>query len=81
MPKYLSAKPLWEKDTSPEGFTWLVGNDAHSNILVFARWDEAGNRSYASLTSHPVPHERYSLSLPIEGSWNEISILMTWLWR
>lgn len=70
--KYLSAKPLWEKDTSPEGFTWLVGNDAHSNILVFARWDEAGKPLVCITNFSPVPHERYSLSLPIEGSWNEI---------
>jgi 1,4-alpha-glucan branching enzyme len=37
---YRTTPALWEKDTNPEGFTWLVGNDGAANIVAFARWDE-----------------------------------------
>jgi 1,4-alpha-glucan branching enzyme len=37
---YKSTAALWEKDTNPEGFTWLVGNDGAANVVAFARWDD-----------------------------------------
>ena len=70
--KYRANAALWEKDTSPEGFTWLVGGDSASNILAFARWDEAGSPLVCVTNFSPVPHERYSLPLPISGEWQEI---------
>jgi 1,4-alpha-glucan branching enzyme len=69
---YSAIPALWEKDTSPEGFTWLVGNDAASNVLAFARWDDAG-RALVSITNFsPVLHERYSIALPLSGKWKEV---------
>jgi len=70
--KYRDIASLWEKDTSPEGFTWLVGADAASNILAFARWDDAGKPLVCITNFSPVPHERYQLSLPLSGSWKEV---------
>lgn len=70
--KYRAIASLWEKDTSPEGFTWLVGADAASNILAFARWDDAGKPLVCITNFSPVPHERYQLSLPLTGSWQEV---------
>ena len=69
---YLKIPALWEKDTSPEGFTWLVGNDATCNILAFARWDERGQPLVCITNFSPVPHERYSLPLPISAAWHEV---------
>ena len=69
---YLKIPALWEKDTSPEGFTWLVGNDATCNILAFARWDERGETLVCITNFSPVPHERYSLPLPISATWHEV---------
>jgi 1,4-alpha-glucan branching enzyme len=33
---------LWEKDVNPDGFQWIVGDDASNNILAFTRWSDAG---------------------------------------
>jgi 1,4-alpha-glucan branching enzyme len=68
---YRSTPALWEQDTSPQGFTWLVGGDSASNILAFARWDESGRPLVCVTNFSPVPHERYSLPLPISGVWQE----------
>ena len=69
---YSNIAALWEQDTSPEGFTWLVSQDAASNILAFARWDEQGNPLVCITNFSPVPHERYSMPLPISATWREV---------
>lgn len=69
---YASIAALWEKDTSPEGFTWLVGADSASNILAFARWDENGKPLVSITNFSPVPHERYTMPFPISATWREV---------
>ncbi len=69
---YVETPSLWEKDTSPEGFTWLVNNDATSNILAFVRWDESKNPLVSITNFSPVPHEWYEITLPVSGSWKEV---------
>lgn len=69
---YGAIPALWEKDTSPEGFTWLVNNDAAGNILAFARWDEARHPLVCITNFSPVPQEWYTLPLPLSGTWHEV---------
>jgi 1,4-alpha-glucan branching enzyme len=69
---YRSTKAMWERDTSPEGFTWLVGNDGAGNTLAFARWSDAGECLVSITNFSPVPHENYSLPLPLAGKWVEV---------
>jgi len=69
---YRSTQAMWEKDTSPEGFTWLVGNDGAGNTLAFARWSDTGECLVAVTNFSPVPHENYSLPLPGAGKWIEV---------
>ncbi len=69
---YLAVPALWEKDSSPDGFTWLVNNDAASNVLAFVRWDDS-RRPLVSITNFsPVPHEWYEMTLPLPGMWREV---------
>ena len=69
---YIALPALWEKDSSPEGFTWLVNNDAASNVLAFVRWDDL-RRPLVSITNFsPVPHEWYEMTLPLPGIWREV---------
>jgi 1,4-alpha-glucan branching enzyme len=70
--KYRQIRALWERDTSPEGFTWLVGQDATSNILAFARWDEDGGALVSITNFSPIPHQRYTLPFPLSGKWREV---------
>ena len=69
---YTAETALWEKDTSPEGFTWLVGNDGAGNTLAFARWSDNGGCVVSITNFSPVPHENYSVPLPRAGTWSEI---------
>lgn len=69
---YRSQPAMWERDTSPEGFTWLVGNDGAGNTLAFARWSDSGKCLVSVTNFSPVPHENYSLSLPLAGKWREV---------
>jgi 1,4-alpha-glucan branching enzyme len=70
--KYQETSALWDRDTSPDGFTWLVGQDAESNVLAFARWDDAGKALVCITNFSPIPHERYTLPMPLSGLWVEI---------
>jgi 1,4-alpha-glucan branching enzyme len=69
---YRSTAALWEKDTNPEGFTWLVGNDGAANIVAFARWDEYASAIVSVTNFSPVPHENYQLPFPSAGIWREV---------
>ena len=70
--EYIKTPALWQRDTSPEGFTWLVGNDGAANVLAFARWDDAANPLVSITNFSPVPHERYQMPFPTVGTWSEV---------
>ena len=69
---YKSTPALFQKDTSPEGFSWLVGSDAASNVLAFTRWDDSGQPLVCITNFSPVPHEHYRLPMPLPGTWTEV---------
>jgi 1,4-alpha-glucan branching enzyme len=69
---YRATAALWEKDTNPEGFTWLVGNDGAANVVAFARWDDYASALVSVTNFSPVPHENYQLPFPNAGIWTEI---------
>ena len=69
---YKSTAALWEKDTNPEGFTWLVGNDGAANVVAFARWDDHASALVSVTNFSPVPHESYQLPFPNAGIWCEV---------
>ena len=70
--EYVKTPALWQRDTSPEGFTWLVGNDGAANVLAFARWDDAANPLVSITNFSPTPHERYQMPFPTAGTWSEV---------
>ena len=69
---YKATPALWQKDTNPEGFTWLVGNDGAANVVAFARWDENASSIVSVTNFSPVPHENYQLPFPNAGIWREV---------
>lgn len=70
--KYRAIPALWERDTSPEGFTWLVNHDATNNVLAFVRWDEARKPLVCITNFSPVPQEWYTMPFPASGKWHEV---------
>jgi 1,4-alpha-glucan branching enzyme len=62
---------LWEKDVTPDGFQWIVGDDGANNIVAFTRWSDAGYPLVCVTNFSPVPQEFYSLRMPTAGVWRE----------
>ena len=69
---YRDIPALWQRDVSPEGFQWLIGDDSSGNTLAFVRWSDDGNALISVSNFSPVPQESYRLPLPIVGNWSEI---------
>ena len=69
---YRKSPALWEQDTTPGGFAWLVGDDSTGNTLAYLRWSANGTPLISVTNFSPVPHERYRLPLPITGDWREV---------
>ncbi len=69
---YKAIPSLWEKDTSSEGFTWLVGNDGAANVVAFARWDDHATPFVSVTNFSPMPHIQYQLPFPTAGTWTEV---------
>jgi 1,4-alpha-glucan branching enzyme len=69
--QYKSHPALWEKDTNPEGFSWVVNDDGAANTLAFTRWSDDGTPLLCVTNFSPMPHERYRLQMPTAGVWRE----------
>jgi 1,4-alpha-glucan branching enzyme len=70
---YVGEPALWEKDFEPEGFQWIQGADADSNVAATLRWSADRNRVIACVANlSPLPRPRYRLGLPRPGWWREI---------
>jgi len=63
---------LWERDTNPEGFSWIVNDDGAANTLAFTRWSDDQTPLVCVTNFSPVPHERYRLRMPTPGDWREL---------
>ncbi len=68
---YKALPALWEKDIFADGFQWIVGDDGAGNTLAFVRWSDKGIPVVCVTNFSPVPHEQYSLRLPVSGVWRE----------
>ncbi len=69
---YRGLPSLWEKDIFADGFQWIVGDDGAGNTLAFVRWSDKGIPVVCVTNFSPVPHEQYSLPLPVPGVWREV---------
>ncbi|MEV7069908.1 1,4-alpha-glucan branching enzyme [Streptomyces sp. NPDC093990] len=69
---YRATPALWERDTDPGGFRWVVGDAAEDNVFAFLRFDSAGAPLLAVSNLSPVVREDYRLTVP-EGRplWQE----------
>ncbi|MFM6932623.1 MAG: alpha amylase C-terminal domain-containing protein, partial [Novosphingobium sp.] len=63
---------LHARDCEPEGFDWLVVDDA--NASVFARLRKAPGAPPIAVVSNMTPtlHGHYRLPLPHDGTWREV---------
>jgi 1,4-alpha-glucan branching enzyme len=70
---YRDQTPLHRLDAVPEGFEWLVGDDAEHSVLAWLRHDGAGGSVLVACNFTPVPRHGYRVPLPdaAPSNWRE----------
>ena len=70
---YRSERSLHERDCEPEGFRWIVVDDAQHSVFAWARSGGEGARAVVAIANFtPVPRGHYRVGLPHGGRWREI---------
>ncbi|MET8290173.1 alpha amylase C-terminal domain-containing protein, partial [Streptomyces sp. NPDC005132] len=61
---YRHTPALWQQDTDPSGFQWVVGDAAEDNVFAFLRLDAEGVPLLAVSNLSPVVRHAYRLGVP-----------------
>ena len=69
---YRENLPLFELDYSPEGFDWLVVDDAANSVFAFERRSSNGERIIVISNFTPVPRHNYRIGVNVSGTYEEI---------
>jgi 1,4-alpha-glucan branching enzyme len=69
---YRTTPALWQRDTDPAGFQWIVGDAADDNVFAFLRLDAEGNPLLSVSNLSPVVRHDYRLGVPEDvPAWHE----------
>ncbi|MFE9257998.1 1,4-alpha-glucan branching enzyme [Streptomyces sp. NPDC006879] len=70
---YGQTPALWERDTSPEGFSWVDGDACEDNVFAFLRHAGDGTPLLAVSNFSPVVRQDYRLGVPEHvTAWAEV---------
>ena len=70
---YRAVPALHVRDCEPEGFRWIVVDDAQQSIYAWLRYGETGDRPVAVVSNFtPVPRHHHRIGLPHTGRWREL---------
>ena len=69
---YRENAPLFELDSDPQGFDWLVADDAQNSVFAFERRSRDGGRILVISNLTPVPRHDYRLGVNVAGEYHEI---------
>ncbi|MCX4767580.1 1,4-alpha-glucan branching enzyme [Streptomyces sp. NBC_01275] len=61
---YRATPALWERDTDPAGFRWVLGDASDDNVFAFLRYDAHGGPLLAVSNFSPVVRHDYLLAVP-----------------
>lgn len=69
---YREHPELWEADTEPAGFEWIVVHDSEQSVAAFARFDRTRMRHVVCvLNATPVVRYNYRMGVPAAGYYRE----------
>ncbi|MFF4942198.1 1,4-alpha-glucan branching enzyme [Streptomyces rubiginosohelvolus] len=74
---YGAVPALWQRDTSPEGFSWVDGGAAEDNVFAFLRYDADGSPLLAVSHFSPTVRSDYRLGVPETGTEGWVEVLNT----
>ena len=69
---YRSRPALHARDCEPEGFEWLIADDAKNSVFAWLRKAPGGAPIAVISNFTPVPRDNYRVPLPHAGKWREI---------
>ncbi|MCP1171441.1 1,4-alpha-glucan branching protein GlgB [Ralstonia chuxiongensis] len=72
---YRNEPSLHARDTAPEGFNWVIGDDRTNSVFAFLRLDGEGRPMLVVANMTPVPREGYRIGVPpADGAthWQEV---------
>ena len=70
---YRSIPALHQADCEPDGFRWVVIDDAENSIYAYLRLATDGSAPALVIVNFtPVPRQQYRLGVPQGGSWREL---------
>ena len=69
---YRENAPLFELDSDPQGFDWLVVDDAQNSVFAFERRSRKGERIIVISNFTPVPRHDYRIGVNVAGQYHEI---------
>jgi 1,4-alpha-glucan branching enzyme len=59
-------------DSDPQGFRWIVGDDAAQSVYAYERRFGDARPIVAIFNFTPVPRHHYRIGVPLTGHWREI---------
>ncbi|MFD4799000.1 1,4-alpha-glucan branching enzyme [Streptomyces anulatus] len=74
---YGAVPALWQRDTVPEGFSWVDGGAAEDNVFAFLRYDADGSPLLAVSHFSPAVRSDYRLGVPETGTEGWVEVLNT----
>ncbi|ARQ68370.1 1,4-alpha-glucan branching enzyme [Streptomyces marincola] len=69
---YRATPALWERDTEPDGFSWVEADAARDNVFAFLRFASDGSPLLVVCHFSPVARHGYRVGVPpVAGAWRE----------
>ena len=69
---YREEAALHARDCDPDGFRWIVGDDAQNSVYSFVRRAPDAPPIVAVFNMTPEPRHDYRMGLPAAGTWREV---------
>ena len=70
---HIEKPALHARDCEPEGFQWIVVDDAQHSVFAWVRWGGPDSKPIAVVSNFtPEPRRNYRIGLPFRGRWKEI---------
>src|SRR3546814_17743467 len=69
---YREEPALHDQDDAPQGFQWLIGDDAVNSVYAWLRWSKEGRPVLVVANFTPVPRAAYRVGVPFAGRWVEL---------